>query len=289
MKQLLKESVQKVDFIIWILTILFFIWFAVFWQGNILNSFWWAIWIIILMFFVWLSIELILSALKNIKWLWEITGYITNWPEALVLIVWLISWNILFAASTPLGSNVVNPILLWFAILTVWMFGLIKNFRYKFFYISSFIFTAIIASTFFKIPEKFYFLWVLISVLFTIIFYIKNKRIITKEENLTIKKEEVQEKSPKYFLPLGIIILLAAWYFLDPVVSYTAEASKAPKWVIWFLVLSTLTSWPEFKSCISLLRKNRPLDAFVNILISNFTNIWLAAIWVLAWYLTNTF
>lgn len=289
MKQLLKESVQKVDFIIWILTILFFIWFAVFWQGNILNSFWWAIWIIILMFFVWLSIELILSALKNIKWLWEITGYITNWPEALVLIVWLISWNILFAASTPLGSNVVNPILLWFAILTVWMFGLIRNFRYKFFYISSFIFTAIIASTFFKIPEKFYFLWVLLSVLFTIILYIKNKKIITKEENLEIKKEEVQEKSPKYFLPLGIIILLAAWYFLDPVVSYTAEASKAPKWVIWFLVLSTLTSWPEFKSCISLLRKNRPLDAFVNILISNFTNIWLASIWILAWYLANNF
>ncbi len=76
-----------------------------------------------------------------------------------------------------------------------------------------------------------------------------------------------------------------SWYFLDPVVTFTAEASLAPKWVIWFLVLATLTSWPEFKSVLALLKRNKTIDAFENILVSNITNLWLAIIWIIIWLL----
>lgn len=290
MKHLLKESVQKSDFIVWWATILFFVGSAMIMSWNILDSIKWALWIIWLMFAVWLSIELILNALKNIKWLGEITGYITNWPEALVLIVWLISGNILFAASTPLGSNVMNPILLLLAIIATSTFLVVKKFKYNSFFIFGFILTSILALWSYYIlwledklweNAKIYFLaTMIISTIFTILLYIKNRKITKSEE---IVEENDDEKAPIYFLPLWVILLLVSGFFLDPVVSFTAEASKAPKWIIWFLVLSTLTSWPEFKSCFSLLRKNKVLDAFVNILVSNFTNIWLATVWVLVY------
>lgn len=281
MKQLLKESTQKLDIVIWFITIMFFVGSALILWWNIPESFLWASWIIVLMFFVWFSIELILTALKNVKWLWQITGFITNWPEALVLIVWLISWNILFAASTPLGSNVMNPILLAIAIFVSWTLLVVKKFRHKLFFILSFIITAFLAIIFFKVPEKYYIYWVSISLVISLSLFFK------KFHHVDESSEESWDESNPYYLPLWIILLLFAWYMLDPVVSYTAEASKAPKWVIWFLVLSTLTSWPEFKSCIALLKRNKVLDAFINILISNLTNIWLAIVWVLVWYFTK--
>lgn len=281
MKQLLKESTQKLDIVIWFITIMFFVGSALILWWNIPESFLWASWIIVLMFFVWFSIELILTALKNVKWLWQITGFITNWPEALVLIVWLISWNILFAASTPLGSNVMNPILLAIAIFVSWTLLVVKKFRHKLFFILSFIITAFLAIIFFKVPEKYYIYWVSISLVISLSLFFK------KFHHVDESSEESWDESNPYYLPLWIILLLFAWYMLDPVVSYTAEASKAPKWVIWFLVLSTLTSWPEFKSCIALLKRNKVLDAFINILISNLTNIWLAIVWLLVWYFTK--
>ncbi len=122
--------------------IVFFIGSALIMWWNINESFIWASWIIVLMFLVWFSIELILSSLKNVKWVWKITWFITNWPEALVLIIWLITWNILFAASTPLGSNLMNPILLFIAILVTWYLIKLKNFSHKSFFITSFIITA---------------------------------------------------------------------------------------------------------------------------------------------------
>ena len=133
MKKLFFDSLQKLDFIIWWITLLFFIWSAIIMWWNIDESFLWASGIIVLMFFVWFSIELILSALKNVKWVWKITWFITNWPEALVLIVGLIWWNILFAASTPLWSNLMNPLLLFSALLITWLLLKLKNFNYNFF------------------------------------------------------------------------------------------------------------------------------------------------------------
>lgn len=281
MKKLLLDSLQKLDFVIWWITLLFFIGSALIMWWNILNSTLWAFWIIILMFFIGLSIELILSALKNVKWVGKITWFITNWPEALVLIVWLIGWNVLFAASTPLGSNVMNPVLLSIAILVSWYLLKLKQFNHKIFFLISFLLTAIFAISFFRISENYYIYWLAISL--GVSLYLFTRKFPESEE---VNEEESEEVS-KLYLPLWVIILLVSWYFLDPVVNFTAEASLAPKWLIWFLVLSTLTSWPEFKSVLALLKRNKTLDAFMNILVSNITNIWLWIIWVIVWFITK--
>lgn len=279
MKKLLIDSLQKLDFVIWGITLLFFIGSAIFLWWNINESFLWASWIIVLMFLIWFSIELILSALKNVKWVWKITWFITNWPEALVLIVWLIWWDVLFAASTPLGSNVMNPLLLLIALWISWILFKLKSFKYKIFFTISFILTAILAITFFQIPDNYYIYWIILSLIISI--YLFTKKFEHEEHIDSI------ESANKLYLPLGMIILLISWYFLDPIVSFTAEASKAPKWVIWFLVLATLTSWPEFKSVLALLKRKKILDAFENILVSNITNLWLAIIWVIIWILVK--
>ncbi len=275
MKKLVLESLSKLDFVIWWITLSFFLASAGLNSGDLDKTFSWASGIIVLMFFVWLSIELILSSLKNVKWLVKITGFITNWPEALVLIIWLITWDVIFAASTPLGSNVMNPILLLVALIVTGYIFKLKFFNYKWFFILSFIITWILAISFFQIPESYYIYWLLISLVVSLILFSKKFDAIESEDN--------DEKAKWYFLPLWIILLLMSWYFLDPVVSATAEASKAPKWLIWFLVLSTLTSWPEFKSVLALLKRKKTLDAFINILVSNITNLWLAVVGIVVW------
>ena len=173
-----------------------------------------------------------------------------------------------------------NPILLFIAILITWYLLKLKKFKYNLFFISSFILTALFAVIFFKIPENYYLYWIIISFLISI--YLFTRKFEDEEVN-----EEKSEKVSKLYLPLWLSILLISWYFLDPVVDFTAEASMAPKWVIWFLVLATLTSWPEFKSVLALLKRNKTLDAFENILVSNITNLWLAIIWVWIWMMIN--
>lgn len=284
MKYIIKNSIWKLDITIWIITILFFIISAFFYSWNITNSVYWSIWIILLMLFVSISIEMILISLKNIKWLWTITWFITNWPEALVLVVWLISWNIIFAASTPLWSNFVNPILLLLWIILMKKFNLVLRYRYKYFFLIWFILTSILALTFFFIWEKHYLLWLWISLIISFLLFFRK----LEHHEIEIETEiEIINVTSKILLPVWILILLFSWYFLDPIVWFTAEASKTPKWVIWFLVLSTLTSWPEFKSVLSLLKKWKLQDSFVNILVSNITNLWLAIVWIIVWYFTK--
>ncbi|MFK7780091.1 MAG: sodium:proton exchanger [Candidatus Gracilibacteria bacterium] len=277
MKKLLFDSLQKLDFIIWGITLAFFIISALVMKGDVNESFIGASGIIVLMFFVGFSIELILSALKNVKGVGKITGFITNGPEALVLIVGLITGNILFAASTPLGSNVMNPILFLTALMITGYLVKLKTFNYKAFFLSGFVITAIFAVLFFKIPENYYIYWVFIAFLISI--YLFTKKFPNKESVI----EEPDELVNKIYLPLGIVILLISGYFLDPVVNFTAEASMAPKGLIGFLVLSILTSWPEFKSVLALLKRKMTLDAFINILVSNITNLWLAIIGIIIW------
>jgi len=279
MRKLFEESFSKIDFIVWWFTMLFFLWSAHFYNWNYINSFMWASWIIVLMFIVWFSIELILWALKNVKWLWRITWFITNWPEALVLVVWLISGDVLFAASTPLWSNVMNPLLLLIALIITWAFVKLRNFKYNLFFSLWFIVTWLLAVSFYMLNVKQYIYWLIVTFIISVILY---KKQFVHEENI----EEYPEQS-KWYLPLWIWLLLLSWYFLDPIVSYTSEASNASKWVIWFLVLATLTSWPEFKSVTALLKRWKTLDAFINILVSNLTNLWLAIIWVVFWYFTK--
>lgn len=276
MKKLVLESMQKLDFFVWWLALIFFLGSSLIMWWNLVESFLWASWIIVLMFFVWFSIELILASLRWVNWLWKITWFITNWPEALVLIVWLIWGDVLFAASTPLGSNLMNPVLLLAALIITWYMIKLNKFSHKMFFSIWFLLSALFAIVFFLIPESYYILWIILALLVSIVLFMKK---IEQTEN----DEDDEEKVSKFYLPLWIVILLISWYFLDPVVSFTADASLAPKWIIWFLVLATLTSWPEFKSVLWLLKRSKITDAFENILISNITNLWLAIAWVVVW------
>ncbi len=221
------------------------------------------------MMIIALSIEIIIESIKNIDGIGTITGFITNGPEALCLIVGLVADDVLFAASTPLGSNFMNPVLLIIATIIcgkTWQ-TLKINPLYTF---TTLISTATLAVVFYTLKQEQYLLWLVCALVLTVSFF-----LLRPNEAGEKSDEMYHPGARKWFLP-SILFLLAAGYFLDPVVSFTAEHSKAPKGIIGFLVLATLTSWPEFKSCLALLSRDKPLAAILNITISNITNIWLA-------------
>ncbi len=236
--------------------------------GDITNTFLGASGIIVEMFLISVSIEIIIESLKNAKGLGTIVGFITNGPEMLCLIVGLVVGDILFAASTPLGSNFMNPLLLILAALlnhkalVVWK----TSRRFALLTIG---FTAVLAVLFFLIPQKYYLIWVVVSFMVTFVLFLKRPKEPEAEE------VEIVAVSKWTLLP-SILLLVIAGYFLDPVVSFASVNSHAPKGVIGFVVLATLTSWPEFKSSLSLLRRGKILAAILNITVSNITNIWLA-------------
>ncbi len=103
---------EPLDLGIWIGVLLFFGISSLVGGGDIKLSFVGALGVVFIMFFVGISVELIIESLKDVKGLGTLVGFITNGPEALCLVVGLISGNILFAASTPLGSNFMNPLML---------------------------------------------------------------------------------------------------------------------------------------------------------------------------------
>ncbi|MCK9173894.1 MAG: sodium:proton exchanger [Desulforhopalus sp.] len=270
MNRFLKNSLGLLDIISWSLVLLFFCGSALFNNGNLAQSTIGAVSIIVVMFIITLAIEICIECLKNTKGIGTITGFITNGPEAVVLVVGLINGDIIFAASTPLGSNFINPPLLFTAALICHNLIGVVNTRSTYSF-TTYFFTAFLAGSFFFLDKSDYIYWLGTALTLTLIlFFIR-------------PKEEVEEHSsqmilnPKIWLVPAIALLVSAGYLLDPVVSYAATASKAPKGVIGFLVLSLLTSWPEFKSCIALLHRNNPLAAILNITVSNITNIWLAA------------
>lgn len=254
----------------WLLVLAFFCGSSLIFQGDLHLSFLGASGIIIEMMIIGLSIEIIIESIKHIKGVGTLTGFITNGPEALCLIVGLIADDVLYAASTPLGSNFMNPILLLTAaVICKKTLPTIKiKPAYTLFTICS---TATLAIGFYIIDPSFYKYWMIIAVLVTIpLFFFRPDE--GEEES-----EEMYHQAARFWLVPAIILLLGSGYFLDPAVSFAAEHSKAPKGIIGFVVLATLTSWPEFKSCLALLSRNKPLAAILNITISNITNIWLAA------------
>ena len=222
------------------------------------------------MMLIGLSIEIIIESIKHIKGIGTVTGFITNGPEALCLVVGLVAGDILFAASTPLGSNFMNPILLITAAIICKR--ALQTVKTKPSYtIITILSTATLAVSFFIVPESFYKYWLMLAILVTVpLFFLRPDE--GEEES-----DEMYHKDARKWLIPAVLLLLGTGYFLDPVVSFAAENSKAPKGVIGFLVLASLTSWPEFKSCLALLNRNKPLAAILNITISNITNIWLAA------------
>ncbi|MEG3639555.1 sodium:proton exchanger [Magnetococcus sp. PR-3] len=271
MKQFIIDSISPVDMISWAVTALFFCGAALIYGGDVATAFIGAGGVVLTMFLVGTAIEVMIETLKDVKGIGTLTGFLTNGPEALVVIVGLAVGDVLFASSTPLGSNYMNPILLLLAGLTVGRFALIFTVKplYTWLAIAC---TAALAGGFYIIPKEHYLYWLIAVLVISAYFF------FTRPEE---GEEEVDEIviSKAWFFP-AFLILLAGGYFLDPVVNFASDASNVPKGVIGFVVLSTLTSWPEFKSTMALLRRNRGTAAILNIVVSNITNLWLAAIGV---------
>jgi len=278
-KKILFDSIGPLDLLVWVLVILFFCGSSLLFGGNLQYSFIGASGVILEMLLIGIAIELIIECLKNTKGIGTITGFITNGPEALCLLVGLIVGDIIFAASTPLGSNFMNPILLFCAALTC---GQVlstarTNPRYT---ITTIAVTAFFAGSFFLLPSRYYLAWCICSAGYGLFAFFKRPAEAHAEE------KEDHHINPRVWLLPAVVILTVTGYFLDSVVTFAAVNSHAPKGVIGFLVLATLTSWPEFKSCLSLLARRKHLAAILNITVSNITNIWLAAAGILTYILT---
>lgn len=279
MKQLLVDSIGRIDLLVWVLVILFFCGSSLIFNGNIQLAFLGAAGIIVEMLIIGVSIEIIIDSLKQHKGIGTITGFITNGPEALCLIVGLIVGDILFAASTPLGSNFMNPILLFTAALICGQ--TLAVIRCKPFYtITTIVATATFALAFYQIDSSRYFWWVISAILVSIPLF------IVRPAEQHVPSAAAGTAGASWLVP-AVILLIGAGYFLDPVVSFAAEHSAAPKGVIGFFVLATLTSWPEFKSCLALLNRGKIQAAILNITVSNITNIWLAASGIGVYLLTS--
>ena len=277
MRELVFNSITRLDLVVWVLVLMFFCGSSLLFGGDIQLSFLGASGIIVEMLIIGLSIEIIIESIKHIKGIGTVTGFITNGPEALCLIVGLVAGDVLFAASTPLGSNFMNPVLLIVAALICGK--MILTFKTRPVYTATTLLsTATLAISFYLIGQPHYTYWLVAAILVTIPLF-----LLRPNESGEESDDMYDARARRWFFP-AIILLLASGYFLDSVVTFAADNSKAPKGVIGFLVLATLTSWPEFKSCLALLSRNKPLAAILNITISNITNIWLALTGV-AYYL----
>lgn len=271
MKTFLRHSINYLDLISWALVLVFFCGSALLNNGNITFATVGAIGVIVEMFFIAISIEIVIECLKNTRGIGTITGFITNGPEAVCLIVGLVVGDIIFAASTPLGSNFMNPILLCIAALLCFQLKAILS-LHRLYTVLTITSTALLAGSFFFLDSKTYLAWLAVAILITIpLFFLR-----PHEESNDVNEEHAF--SPSFWLFPSITCLTIAGYYLDPVVSFAAEQSMAPKGAIGFVVLATLTSWPEFKSCMALLKRKQILSAILNITVSNLTNIWLAAV-----------
>ncbi len=279
MTHLLDVKLDKLDFVSWAFVVLFFAVSAYFFQGNMQLTIIGACAIIVLMMAISHAIELILGALRNNPRAGEFTGYITNGPEALCVIVGLMSNKLLFAVGVPLGSNFANPVLLALAaVLTHCFYKLLEKNALKNFVII--IGTMALAGSFYIVPREFtpLLIWALASLVLSILFY-----------TMKGSEDEVDEDVDTYPLLSMIpaaLVLVGAGYFLDPAVSFTASNSKVPEGAIGFFVLSFISSWPEFRSALTLLRLGRIQSALVNIFVSNITNLWLGVAGVLVYLLS---
>lgn len=268
MKHFLISSVNRLDIICWTLVVLFFCGSALLFNGNFNQSFIAAGGIVLVMILIGFSVEVIIETLKEVKGLGTITGFITNGPEFICLVVGLIAGDVLYAASTPLGSNFMNPLLLILAALICRVFLKTMGTDWKYTWICILI-TAGLAGSFYFIPASFYLYWLLIGFGAAGLLFLKRPKEVSEESM-------GEETIAKWNIIPASAMLICAGYFLDPVVSFASEQSHAPKGVIGFFVLATLTSWPEFKSCLALFSRGKHQAAILNITVSNITNIWLA-------------
>ncbi len=261
---------QRTDMAVWLLVLMFFGGSAVLCGGDVPRSILGALSIIVVMFFVSVSIEVVIEILKNVRGLGTLVGFITNGPELLCLVVGLLVGDLLFAASTPLGSNVMNPIMLLASAAITGSFLIMARTYPRYTWVTVGV-TASFAVGFFLLPAALYPFWLAAVLFVTAVLFSRRPADDSGEEEAEDGLRRI------WFLP-AMLVLLVAGYLLDPAVSFAAECARAPKGVIGFFVLATLTSWPEFKSCLVLFRRKRPVSAILNITVSNITNLWLAAL-----------
>ncbi|MFO7652915.1 MAG: sodium:proton exchanger [Candidatus Krumholzibacteriia bacterium] len=264
---------EFLDLSAWVLVLAFFLGSAALNDGKPGASLGGAVAIIAVMLVVSAAIEVIIASLSDAKGLGTLVGFITNGPEALCLIVGLLAGDVLFAASTPLGSNVMNPVMLISAALLAGVLVPVLRTHPRYTIVCVGV-TAGLATSFFFIPAAWRLLWLGAAVTATVMLFLRRPPEPARND-----AGDDAGVPRSWFLP-AFLVLVGAGYLLDPVVSSTAAHSQAPKGVIGFFVLSTLTSWPEFKSCLALNRRRRYLASVLNITVSNITNIWLAALGV---------
>jgi len=260
------------DLVIGSLAILFFLGSALAGGGDVSASLAGALLIMLVMFVVGAAVEVIIEAWRDVHGLGTLVGFITNGPEALCLVVGLLAGDLIFAASTPLGSNFLNPLMLLGAGVatgcTAAVFG-----QHRTTTLITLVVTALLAGVFFLIEPRFYLAWFGVTLAASLALFWRRQADAGEESSAGSLFRRW------HALPAGIL-LVAAGYALDPVVSYTAAASRAPKGLIGFVVLAALTSWPEFRSCLTLCRRGRTTSAVLNITVSNLTNLWLALVGV---------
>ncbi len=272
----LREWVGRADIVIWAMVACFFLVFALINNGSIGLTILATGGVVLVMVLIGISIEAIIEILRNMRGLGTVVGFITNGPEMVVLVVGFVTGDILFGVSTPLGSNIMNPVMFVTAALVcgTLLKVLQTNTRYA---AACLLFTAALASVFYFLPDNYHWLWLTIAFVGTLaLFILRPKESEAKSEN---------SEKPGWLIIPAILLLLAAGFFLNPVVEFAGEVSGASKGLIGFLVLAALSSWPEFKSCCALLRRGRVQAAGLNIFVSNITNIWLAVVGISAYLL----
>jgi cation:H+ antiporter len=261
---------QPLDLIISGLVVAFFVCSALINGGDVGGSIRGAVLIMAVMFLVGAAIEVIIEVLRDLPGLGTAVGFITNGPEALCLVVGLISGDIIFAASTPLGSNFMNPLMLFAAAFCAG--GLAVVFRsHRAFTAATLALTMSLAGVFFLLEPRHFLAWLVAVLVVSVVLFLRRP-------GDPVNSDEDPVNLPRWWLVPALVLLIGAGYTLDPVVDFTAERSRAPKGLIGFVVLAALTSWPEFRSSLTLLRRQRITSAVLNITVSNLTNLWLAVI-----------
>ncbi|MBW1636485.1 MAG: sodium:proton exchanger, partial [Deltaproteobacteria bacterium] len=201
MRTFLTESIGRLDLIIWMLVLVFFCGSAIISGGNLNLAFIGASGVILEMVLIALAIEIIIECLKKNKGIGTITGFITNGPEAVCLLVGLFVGDLIFAASTPLGSNFMNPVLLGVAALICGQF--LQTFTtHKLYTAVTLITTAALAGSFFFIPRSLYPIWLLAVILISVpLFFLR-----PAEQNSD--EHEDYSFTPTFWLIPAIIVLM---------------------------------------------------------------------------------
>ena len=259
------NQVSLWDSVAWVFVISFFYFSAALNGGERDLAFIGAAGIIVCMFIINVSIDTITGILENYRGLGTFLGFLNNGPELLCVTVGLLTNDLIFAASTPLGANIMNPIVLVMAALICGQLKTVFGAQKKFLAVTLAV-TILLASTYYLVEPKI--LWIVTAVVATVVVFLKRPKVKGDD---SLPQKSVQLGT----LIVAIVLLVVAGYFLNFAVDYSAQMSKAPKGLIGFLVLAMLTSWPEFKSSQLLIKDGKYSDAVLNITVSNITNLWL--------------